>query len=104
MSKFTEEWQKLRKDMGHMVGVMESMAPKYNECSNLEETFYNKGFIHGQEAQAKKTKAEICNDCKYKATAENCCDYAFVINLYARLPARQRDVVLSLMQELSRGK
>ena len=49
MSKFTEEWRKLRADMGHMVGAMDSMAIKYGECANLEEHFYNKGLAKGRE-------------------------------------------------------
>ena len=43
MSKFTQEWQKLRKDVGHMVSVMESMAVKYGECTELEDKYYKKG-------------------------------------------------------------
>ena len=103
MSKFTEEWQATKKSLGHMVGVMESMATKYGECSDIEEIAKKKGFTEGYNLGIKKQKEEICENCYHKATAENCCDYAFVINLYAKLPARQRDVVLRLMQELSRG-
>jgi hypothetical protein len=44
MSKFTEEWQATKKALGHMVGVMESMAAKYGECTEIEEVAKKKGF------------------------------------------------------------
>ena len=104
MSKFTEEWQRVRQELGHMVGVMESMAGKYGECSNLEETFYNKGLVKGREEGLRQTKAEICKDCIHKSTAENCCEYANMINMYAKLSSANRDIVLNMIYALRRDK
>ena len=62
MSKFTEEWQAIKKSLGHMVGVMESMAAKYGECTDIEEIAKKKGFTDGYNLGIKKQKAEICEN------------------------------------------
>lgn len=100
MSKFTEEWQATKKSLGHMVGVMESMAAKYGECTNLEETYYNKGLMKGREEGLKRTKADICSECNHKTLAENCCKYADVLNIFDKLEAYQQMLISDIMLEI----
>jgi len=103
MSKFTEEWQDLKKRMGHMVGVMESMAAKYGECTDLEETYTQKGYQAGLKSGLCKTKAELCAECNHKVLAEQCCQYADVLNLYHKLETDQQMLVSDIILEISRS-
>lgn len=100
MSKFTEEWQATKKQLGHMVGVMESMAAKYGECTNLEETYYNKGLMKGREEGLKRTKADLCKECNHKALAENCCKYIGMLNIFDKLETDQQMLVSDIMMEI----
>ncbi len=100
MSKFTEEWQRVRKDIGHMVGVMESMAAKYGECTDIEEIAKNKGFAEGYNLGIKKQKAEICEGCNHKVLAEQCCQYADVLNVFDKLEIHQQKLIADIMLEM----
>jgi len=100
MSKFTEEWQSTKKQLGHMVGVMESMATKYGECSDIEEIAKKKGFTEGYNLGIKKQKAEICENCYHKETAENVCQYAGFLNLYFKLSETQRRLINDVVAEM----
>lgn len=100
MSKFTEEWQATKKSLGHMVGVMESMAAKYGDCAELEEVAQKKGFTEGYNLGIKRTKAEICEKCYHKETTELACKYADVFNIYDKLEADQQMLIYDIMQEI----
>lgn len=104
MSKFTEEWQATKKSLGHMVGVMESMAAKYGECTNLEETFYNKGLVKGREEGLRRTKEEICKDCNHKVTAELSCKYADLLKDFDKLSYNQKEIIESLLRDFNRHR
>ena len=99
MSKFTEEWQDLRKRMGHMVGVMESMAAKYGECTDLEETYTQKGYQAGLKSGLCKTKAEICEGCSHKVISELADKYAGFLKKYDKLSMDQQELVDDLVRE-----
>jgi hypothetical protein len=100
MSKFTEEWQATKKALGHMVGVMESMAAKYGECADIEEKAKKKGFTEGYNLGIKKQKAEICENCYHKETAENVCQYAGFLNLVSKLSETQRRLINDIVAEM----
>jgi hypothetical protein len=102
MSKFTEEWQKLRKDMGHMVGVMESMASKYGECTNMEETFYNKGLVKGREEGLRRSKAEICENCEYKKMNDLAKKYDYLLTEFNKLSYAQKEAVESVIRNMKK--
>ena len=80
-----------------MVGIMESMAAKYGECSNLEETFYHKGLVKGREEGIKKTKSEICKDCEHKTTSELANKYADLLRDFDRLSYERKEIIESLL-------
>ena len=104
MSKFTEEWQRVRKEIGQMVGVMDSMASKYGECTDLEETYTQKGYQAGLKSGLCKTKAELCAECNHKALAEQCCQYAGVLNVFDKLETHQQKLIADIMLELALKK
>ena len=102
MSKFTEEWRKLRADMGHMVGVIDSMAIKYGECANLEEHFYNKGLAKGREEGLKRTKAEICENCEYKKVNDLAKKYSYLLTEFNKLSYAQKEAVESVIRNMKK--
>ena len=102
MSKFTEEWQATKKSLGHMVGVMESMAAKYGECTNLEETFYNKGLIKGREEGLRRTKAEICENCEYKKINDLAKKYDYLLTEFNKLSYAQKETVESVIRNMKK--
>lgn len=104
MSKFTEEWQKLRADMGNMVGIMDSMAVKYGECTNLEEHFYNKGLVKGREEGLRKNKEEICKGCEHKVTSELSCKYTGLLREFDRLSYSRKEIVEELIDHFNGRK
>ena len=101
MSKFTEEWQAIKKSLGHMVGVMESMAAKYGECAELEEVAKKKGFTEGYNLGIKKTKAEICEKCYHKETAELACRYSILLYEFDRLETEEQEAIEGLIEMLN---
>ena len=103
MSKFTENWQKLRADIGHMVGVMDSMATKYSECTNLEEHFYNKGLVKGREEGLRKTKTEICENCEYKKLNDLAKKYNYLLTEFDKLSYTQQKAVESVIRNMKNG-
>ena len=102
MSKFTEEWRKLRADMGHMVGVIDSMATKYDECTNLEEHFYNKGLVKGREEGLRKTKTEICENCEYKKVNDLAKKYNNLLTEFDKLSYIRKEAVESVIRSMKK--
>jgi hypothetical protein len=85
-----------------MVGVMEGMADKYGECTNLEETFYQKGCTEGFKKGKQLLMDEVCHDCKHKKRNDLVEKYGYLVEQYDKLSYAQKEAVESVIRNMKK--
>ena len=100
MSKLNENWQKLRPQIGQMINQIQNTVDKYDSCEDITESAYIRGYNKAIGECNKKTKDELCKDCRHKLLDEKVKKYKDLIEDFGDLTYQDQSLIKELVEKL----